>query len=168
MQIRHDGKHNDERFEIVPWLKEEKGQPRGGRIIPFLSTNIFELLSEINEIQNGFGIESEWIFPDTDTISYERSLYKVCKKLGYEITNNHAFRKGFNMWMLSLGLNVADRARILGHSTAVNLDRYTVTSDSWIEDTIMKVSVTQNSNLVTQDSELVTQNPENSKGLKPA
>ena len=144
MQIRHDGKHNDERFEIVPWLKEEKGQPRGGRIIPFLSTNIFELLSEIKDIQNGFGIESERIFPDTDTISYERSLYKVCKKLGYEITNNHAFRKGFNMWMLSLGLNVADRARILGHSTAVNLDRYTVTSDSWIEDTIMKVSVTQN------------------------
>ena len=72
------------------------------------------------------------------------------------------------MWMVSIGLNVADRARILGHSTAVNLDRYTVTSDSWIEDTIMKVSVTQNSNLVTQDSELVTQSPENSKGLKPA
>lgn len=167
MQIRHDGKHDDERFEIVPWLKEEKGQPRGGRIIPFLNTSIPELLDEIKKIQEGLGIESELIFPETDTVSYERSIYKVCKKLGYEITNNHAFRKGFNMWMLSLGLNVADRARILGHSTAVNLDRYTVTSDNWIEDTIMKVSVAnlQNSDPKTPVSD---PKPENQKSSKPA
>lgn len=153
MQIRHDGKHGDDRFEIVPWLKEEKGQPRGGRIIPFLNTNIPELLTEIKKIQEGFGIESVWIFPDTDSISYDRSLYKLCKRLGYEITNNHAFRKGFNMWMLSIGLNVADRAKILGHSTAVNLDRYTVVSDNWIENVLTKVSVNKILETETQDPE---------------
>jgi len=143
MQIRHDGKHGDERFEIVPWLKEEKGQPKGGRIIPFLDSNITSILDTIRKVQEQFGIESEWIFPETDSMSYERSLHKLCKKLGYDITNNHAFRKGFNMWMVSIGLNVADRAAILGHSTTVNLERYTVTSDNWVEDTIKKAQVTQ-------------------------
>lgn len=143
MQVRHDGEHGKDRFEIVPWLKEEKGQPRGGRIIPFLDSNIPDLLADIKKIQKGFGIKSKWIFPDSDSMSYERSLSKVCKKLGYDITNNHAFRKGFNMWMLNNGLNVADRAAILGHSTTVNLEKYTVTSDNWVENTIKKFQVTQ-------------------------
>lgn len=143
MQVRNDGLHGDERFEIVPWLKEEKGQPRGGRMIPFLDTHVPELLSEIREVQKGFGIESEWIFPNSDNQSYERSLYKVCKKFGFEITNNHAFRKGFNMWMVSLGLNEAERASILGHSTIVNLSKYTVTSDNWIDKVLQKARQAQ-------------------------
>lgn len=81
------------------------------------------------------------VFPDSDSLSYERSLYKICKKIGYNTTNNHAFRKGFNMWMLSIGLNVADRAKILGHSTVVNLEKYTVIADNWIENTIQKTQV---------------------------
>ena len=44
--------------------------------------------------------------------------------------------KGFNMWMVSKGINVADRAAILGHSTAVNLEKYTVISDNWVENAI--------------------------------
>ena len=141
MQVRHDGEHGENRFEIVPWLKEEKGCPRGGRIIPFISPNISQVLDLIKEVQANFGIVSEMVFPDSDSLSYERSLYKICKKLGYNTTNNHAFRKGFNMWMLSIGLNVADRARILGHSTVVNLEKYTVIADNWIENTIQKTQI---------------------------
>ena len=143
MQIRHDGKHGEERFEIVPWLKEEKGAPRGERMIPFFNDDIPNLLNEIREIQTFFKIESEWIFPNTDCLSYERSIYKLCKKLGYDITNNHAFRKGFNMKMMDMGLNVADRSAILGHSAEVNLRNYTVTSDNWIEEVLKKAQVTQ-------------------------
>ncbi len=138
MQIRHDGKRGDDRFEIVPWLKEEKGRPQGGRKIPFIDPNIPKLLSEIKSIQEELNIESEYVFPETDSVSYERSLYKLCKKLGYNVTNNHAFRKSFNMWMVSIGLNVAERAAILGHSTTINLERYTVTTDSFVEDAIEK------------------------------
>lgn len=112
-------------------------------MIPFLDTHVPELLSEIREVQKGFGIESEWIFPNSDNQSYERSLYKVCKKFGFEITNNHAFRKGFNMWMVSLGLNEAERASILGHSTIVNLSKYTVTSDNWIDKVLQKARQAQ-------------------------
>lgn len=143
MQIRHDGKHGEERFEIVPWLKEEKGAPRGGRMIPFFNDAIPALLNEIKEVQSFFKIESEWIFPNTDCLSYERSIYQLCKKLGYEITNNHAFRKGFNMRMMDMGLNVADRSAILGHSAEVNLRNYTVTSDNWIEEVLKKAQVTE-------------------------
>ncbi len=142
MQTRNDGEHGEDRFEIVPWLKEEKGWPRGGRMVPFISPYIKETLDLIKDVQKDLGIESEWFFPETDSLSYERSLYKLCKKkLGYNISNNHAFRKGFNMWMLSNGLNVAERAKILGHSTAVNLSRYTVTTDDWINETIQKVCI---------------------------
>jgi len=42
------------------------------------------------------------------------------------------------MWMVSIGLNVAERAAILGHSTTINLERYTVTTDSFVEDAIEK------------------------------
>lgn len=136
MQIRHDGEHGDGRFEIVPWVKEEKGFPQGGRKIPFLDPNIQIIFDEIKTVQKNFGIESDWVFPDTNSLSYERSMYMVCKRMGYNITNNHAFRKGFNMWMVSKGINVADRAAILGHSTAVNLEKYTVISDNWVENAI--------------------------------
>lgn len=54
----------------------------------------------------------------------------------YDKFQNYAFRKGFNMWMVSKGINVADRAAILGHSTAVNLEKYTVISDNWVENVI--------------------------------
>ena len=168
MQTRNDGEHGDARFEIVPWLKEEKGSPRGGRSIPFLTDDIPQLFNLIKEIQKAFGIESEWVFPDSNSLSYERSMYKLCKKLGFETTNNHAFRKAFNMWMLSMGLNVADRSKILGHSPSVNLDHYTVIADNWIEDTIQKVNSTQ----VTTESGLVTTNIRkfagHAKGFKPA
>lgn len=43
--------------------------------------------------------------------------------------------------MLNNGLNVADRAKILGHSTVVNLVKYTVIADNWIENTIQKTQV---------------------------
>ena len=165
MQTRNDGQHGSSRFDIVPWLKEEKGSPHGGRDIPFLSPDITDTLDLIKEVQKGFGIKSEWIFPDSNSLSYERSLYKLCTSLGYSTTNNHAFRKGFNMWMLSKGLNEADRAQILGHSTAVNLERYTVVADKWIEKAIETVK----SNLVTtkkdhSDHKYLTM----IKGFKPA
>ena len=47
------------------------------------------------------------------------------------------------MKMMDMGLNVADRSAILGHSSEVNLRNYTVTSDNWIEEVLKKAQVTQ-------------------------
>lgn len=165
MQTRNDGQHGSSRFDIVPWLKEEKGSPRGGRDVPFLSPDITETLDLIKEVQAGFNIQSEWIFPDSNSLSYERSMYKLCTSLGYSTTNNHAFRKGFNMWMLSQGLNVADRAKILGHSTAVNLERYTVVADNWIENAIETVKSNEVTTKVTTKNHAFLTIV---KGFKPA
>ena len=47
------------------------------------------------------------------------------------------------MKMMDMGLNVADRSAILGHSAEVNLRNYTVTSDNWIEEVLKKAQVTE-------------------------
>ena len=47
------------------------------------------------------------------------------------------------MKMMDMGLNVADRSAILGHSAEVNLRNYTVTSDNWIEEVLRKAQVTE-------------------------
>ena len=46
------------------------------------------------------------------------------------------------MKMMDMGLSVADRSSILGHSAEVNLRNYTVTSDNWIEEVLRKAQVT--------------------------
>lgn len=140
MQIVNEGKHGDERYTIVPWLKEEKGLPKGGRYIPFMDENLINVIQLVREIQEEFHIESEYLFYNCDRISYERSLYRLCTKLGFPVTNNHAFRKGLNMWMIERDINVAQRAGILGHSPAVNLSNYTVTDADWIDTVIEKVN----------------------------
>lgn len=113
---------------------------RGGRYIPFMDENLTGVIQLVREIQEESHIESEYLFYKCDRISYERLLYKLCTKLGFSVTNNHAFRKGFNMGMIERDINVAQRAGILGHSTAVNLSNYTVMDEDWIDTVIDKVN----------------------------
>ena len=61
------------------------------------------------------GIESEWVFCKENeewitTVSYYESLYKVCKKLGLKLNNNHAFRIALNSYVyVPMGLPVTER-----------------------------------------------------------
>ena len=49
-------------------------------------------------------------------------------KLGFHVTNNHAFRKRLNSNVLiPMGLDEVQRAQLLGHSPKVNLENYTYT-----------------------------------------
>ena len=60
------------------------------------------------------------------TVSYYESLYKVCKKLGLNLSNNHAFRMALNSYVfIPKGIEAPDRARLLGHSVETNLRHYT-------------------------------------------
>ena len=57
--------------------------------------------------------------------AYETMLRRLFQSLGYNITNNHALRKSFNSNVLiPLGVDVTDRAAMLGHSVETNLRYY--------------------------------------------
>ena len=86
------------------------------------------------------GIESEYVFANLDgswiksDTHYQKFLQRLSRKFGYEISNNHAIRMYFNSYVLiPAGVEVADRARILGHSPEVNLKFYTFESRDYCE-----------------------------------
>lgn len=113
-----------------PTTKNEKGVSRDGRYIP-MTNEIRKILFALREKQKRLGIESEWVFCKEDglwttTAGYYEALYRLCKKLGLELTNNHAFRIALNSYVyVPMGLDVATRAKILGHSVETNLKNYT-------------------------------------------
>ena len=113
-------------YFYAPWTKNEKGVSRGGRFFP-ITDEIASLLSELLEAQKKAGIKSEWLFANKDgswilaDIQYESFLHKICTRLGYSITNNHAIRMYFNSYVLiPKGVTITNRARLLGHSVEVN------------------------------------------------
>ena len=103
--------------------------PKGGRKIP-MTGEIRKILSEVKAWQERLGIETEWVFAREDgdwitTVAYYEALYKICKKLGLKLSNNHAFRMALNSYVyIPLGLPATERARILGHSVETNLKYY--------------------------------------------
>lgn len=103
---------------------------RDGRHFP-LTEAIASLLHELKELQTGKGINSEYILCHEDgewikTDAYQTCLRRLMRSLGFEVTNNHAFRMSLNSNVLvPLGIPVSDRARILGHSVDTNLTYYT-------------------------------------------
>ena len=127
------------RYEYVSWTKNEKGIPKGGRYFP-VTSQIADLFSELKEAQKRAGIRSEWIFANqdgswiiTDTC-YGKFLNRICKTLGYSITNNHAIRMYFNSYVLiPKGIQVTNRARLLGHSPEVNLKNYSFADYDYCE-----------------------------------
>ena len=101
-----------------------------------LTKDVKYILSELKKKQEALGIHSEWVFCKEDgtwttTVAYYESLYKICiEKLGLGLSNNHAFRIALNSYVLiPMGLNPAERARILGHSVKTNLENYTFSRD---------------------------------------
>ena len=117
-------------FYYNPTTKNEKGISSNGRYIP-ITNRIRAILDELKEKQNDLGIISEWVFCKEDgswitTVSYYESLYRVTKKLGLKLSNNHAFRMALNSYVyVPMGLPVTERAKLLGHSVETNLKYYT-------------------------------------------
>ena len=97
-----------------PTTKNEKGVSHNGRFIP-ITNEIRNILDELKAKQDALGIESEWVFCKENgewitTVSYYESLYKVCKKLGLKLNNNHAFRIALNSYVyVPMGLPVTER-----------------------------------------------------------
>lgn len=134
--IHIHSQQNDEKRDGVkvyyynPTTKNEKGISNNGRYIP-ITNHIREILDELREKQKELGIVSDWVFCKEDgswttTVSYYESLYKVSKKLGLKLSNNHAFRMALNSYVyVPMGLPASERAKLLGHSVDTNLKYYT-------------------------------------------
>lgn len=108
----------------LPYLKNEKGMSKGGRLIP-ISKNLREIINQAMKLPG----ESEYLFHHGDvhckTNTYGQNLRERCKRLGISTTNNHAFRVAYNNMLVERGLPVIDRALLLGHSVQTNEAYYT-------------------------------------------
>lgn len=150
--IHIHSQQNDEKRDGVkvyyynPTTKNEKGVSNNGRFIP-LTNRIREILDELKSKQKALGIHSEWVFCKEDgswttTVSYYESLYKVSKKLGLKLSNNHAFRMALNSYVyVPMGLPASERAKLLGHSVETNLKYYTFArTDEYIDELCEKIN----------------------------
>ncbi|MCR4616556.1 MAG: tyrosine-type recombinase/integrase [Lachnospiraceae bacterium] len=133
-------------FYYNPSTKNEKGISSNGRYIP-ITNRIREILSELKDKQEKLGIRSEWVFCKEDgtwmtTVSYYKALYRVAKKLGLALSNNHAFRMALNSYVyVPMGLPATERAKLLGHSVETNLKYYTFArTDDYIDELCEKMN----------------------------
>ena len=128
----------------APYTKNEKGISEDGRQFP-LTNAIESLLNEIKAKQEKLGIESEFIFCNKDgrwiiEEAYTSFLRRLCRSKGLTITNNHAFRMSLNSNVLiPMGITVADRAAMLGHSIETNLKYYSFAQKDYLEDVKAKL-----------------------------
>ncbi|MBQ8139000.1 MAG: tyrosine-type recombinase/integrase [Lachnospiraceae bacterium] len=133
-------------FYYNPSTKNEKGISSNGRYIP-ITNRIRRILDELREKQVKLGIRSEWVFCKEDgtwmtTVSYCKALYRVAKKLGLGLSNNHAFRMALNSYVyVPMGLPATERAKLLGHSVETNLKYYTFArTDDYIDELCEKMN----------------------------
>lgn len=127
--------------------KDEKNSPNGGRYVT--SALVTAYFAEIRIMQENEGIKSEWVFARADgsymtSNAFNEALMRLTKKLGIELSNNHAFRMAFNSYtLIPAGVNVADRAKMLGHSIKVNEENYTFESKNYAENIGEKLLATK-------------------------
>ncbi len=158
-------------YYYADWTKDEKGVSRGGRKFP-LTNNIKNILNELKEIQEAKGIHSEFVFCHENgewikTDAYITCLRRMLKNLGFDITNNHAFRMSLNSIVLAgkLNLPVAKRAQLLGHSVETNMMYYTYATKDDMDDL---VDLFNDNGEVSPRSHLKIVNFEKEKSLETA
>lgn len=119
-----------ERYEEIPYTKDERTHPHGGRLFP-VTCSIEKLLTRIPKGKVYLFEENrEWI----KKFTVIRFLNRHCKALGLHITNNHAFRMSLNSnFFYEAGLNAKQRSYLLGHSVDTNERYYTYTREAEIE-----------------------------------
>ncbi len=132
-QRKEPDENGHERVYEVPYTKDERMHPHDGRMVP-----ITKACREALDLALELPGDSEYLFHDNDSeminkVSYNRYLFRLCRRLGIKATNNHAFRIAFNSRMIDLGFNSAERALILGHEVQTNELHYSVTDKRRLE-----------------------------------
>lgn len=139
----------------VGYTKNERQNPKNGRIFP-INKRLRKLLEEIQRVQQENNIVSEFVFCNTDgswiTLrAITDHLRRTCSALGFNITNNHAFRMTLNSnyFIGELKLDVRQRAALLGHSVETNEAYY---SKIRMEEEVDNVRMKMDDNDVQQNS----------------
>ena len=133
-------KHQDGHCVLyyVPYTKDECGRSRGGRYFP-LTDSLASLLHELKEKQKKLQIDSEYVFCNQNgvwinKVEYGKFFRRLCNRLGFTVTNNHALRMSFNSNVLiPNNVSVADRAKLLGHSVSTNQNYYSFNQKDYVE-----------------------------------
>ena len=135
-----------EGYNLIELLftKNERQNPKNGRWFP-LTEELAHLFKKIEQQQRELHIESKYIFAkkNGDWInkhSYLCILRRICKKMGYTITNNHALRMSLNSNVfIESGLPVTIRSYLLGHSVEINERYYSHTKSDILSDVKNKI-----------------------------
>ena len=139
-QVRRMSEDGHQQFEYAGYTKNERHNPRGGRYIP-ITEDFKEALIIAEELPGA----SEFVLHGKDgnpiqKDSYEQYLRRVCKKLGIEITHNHAFRVAFNARLIADDIDGNDRSLILGHSAQTNERHYSFSDQRRLDRIKQKMS----------------------------
>ena len=124
---RQQSKVNGSTFEELPFTKDERSNPHGGRYFP-VTDQIQQVLDLIQEripmCEKGYLFHLNGVPISKD--SYEQNLSRRCKRLGIPKGNNHAFRMALNSELIDLGFSTAERAVLLGHTVRTNEQVYSL------------------------------------------
>ena len=132
--VFEDERYRNRQIRDLEYTKNEKENPKGGRLIP-ITENCRAALQMADEIPG----ESEYVFhhPNGKHIvkdSYDYYLRRRCKALGIGISHNHAFRVAFNARLIEAGVDCNERCLVLGHSMQTNERHYSFSDRRKVED----------------------------------
>ena len=135
-----DDSWKNRRVQYVDYTKNERANPKGGRIVP-----ITDRCRQALEIALALPGESEYLFhhPDGSPVvkdSYGYYLRRRCKALGIKISHNHAFRVAFNARLIEAGADCNERCLVLGHSMQTNERHYSFSDRRKAEDVRNKLN----------------------------
>ena len=138
--VFEDERCRNRQIKDLEYTKNEKDNPKGGRLIP-ITDNCRAALQMADEIPG----ESEYVFhhPNGKPIvkdSYEYYLRRRCKALGIGISHNHAFRVAFNARLIEAGVDCNERCLVLGHSMQTNERHYSFSDRRKVEDVKNKLN----------------------------
>ena len=138
-QQRMDRSSGQQQHTDLNFTKDQRQRPRGGRYFP-----ITPECEEALEIAANLPGESEYVLHDKNGAailkgSYMQHLRRVCKKLGIETTNNHAFRIALNAKLINENVDGLERCLILGHSMQTNERHYSYSDQRRLEEVRKKL-----------------------------
>lgn len=133
LQKKKDGR--PQCYYEVKYTKDERMHPHDGRKFP-----VTDRIRKVIKLADQIPGDSGYLFHDPDSCepvkkdTCNKYLARHCKNLGFETTNNHAFRMALNSRMINMGLSPADCALLPGHSVETNERHYSLTDPRRLED----------------------------------
>ena len=129
-------------YHEVPYTKDERQHPHGGRYYP-----IDDHIRRILELARNIPGDSSYVFHEPNDCSpikkdgYEQYLSRLCRRLGISVTNNHGFRMHRNSEFIAIGLSSAERAVLLGHAVQTNERFYSLADQRLLSSIVQKLAL---------------------------